>query len=88
MKGKKGRNSIMRDGGYITAREAASLVGVNPTTIYRLIQNDDLVGVKMGRLQYVKVQSLADLYSDVPPILDRIKSSFPLSDQKEHSEWT
>jgi excisionase family DNA binding protein len=63
---------IMRRDGYLTMAEAADRVGCSPTTIYRLVRDGHVKGLRVGRFWFVEQAELARHYSDVPAIRKRV----------------
>jgi len=45
--------------GYMTAREAADLIGRHVTSVYRMVQAGTVDGLHIGRSWYVQRDSLA-----------------------------
>lgn len=66
---------IMHEAGRLSVSEAATLVGVQPPAIHKLIASGKLDSEKGGpRNVYVHVTSLLLLYSESETLVRRIKS--------------
>lgn len=67
------RDELMLKSGFIPANRAAELSGVTVQTIHRMVKTKRVEGEQVaGRSWYVKVESLAHVYGNVPNIRDAI----------------
>lgn len=62
----------MRGRGYVTPREAASLVMSPLTAIYRLAREDKITTQRLGQFWFVELSSLKRHYHDAPLVQERI----------------
>lgn len=56
----KGQVEIMHEAGFVTAAEAASLIGAKHVgTIHRMVKREELTGERVGTHWYIQAASLA-----------------------------
>ena len=49
---------ISKPDGYVTAKYVAAKLGKNVSTIYRWLDSGQITGMRVGKLRYVKIESL------------------------------
>lgn len=66
---------LMKHEGFIRTSVAAKACGVNPSTVYRWIQNGKIVGSQVGRGWFVQVDDLLKMFDAAPGIQKRIRDA-------------
>lgn len=67
---------LMKAEGYLPASEAARVVGVNPTTIYRWVERGLLrAKVLSKRNRFVSVEDLIALHEELPSVQQAIRKA-------------
>lgn len=64
---------IMLQDGFITTAVAAEAMGVNVSTVYRWVKTGQIVGTRVGRSWYVRVEDLVEKHTSSPTIQQRLK---------------
>lgn len=64
---------IMLQDGFITTAVAAEAMGVNVSTVYRWVKTGQIVGTRVGRSWYVRVEDLVDKHASSPTIQQRLR---------------
>lgn len=64
---------IMLQDGFITTAIAAEAMGVNVSTVYRWVKTGQIVGTRVGRSWYVRVEDLVEKHASSPTIQQRLR---------------
>jgi len=65
--------AIMLQDGFITTAIAAEAMGVNVSTVYRWVKTGQIVGTRVGRSWYVRVEDLVEKHASSPTIQQRLR---------------
>ena len=65
--------AIMLQDGFITTAVAADAMGVNVSTVYRWVKTGQIVGTRVGRSWYVRVEDLVEKHASSPTIQQRLR---------------
>lgn len=66
------QDELMKQDGYIRCTLAAELAGVHVTTIYGLVDNEEVKGATLGSKRYVHQKQIAEYYKESPTIHKRL----------------
>ncbi len=65
--------AIMLQDGFITTAVAADAMGINVSTVYRWVKTGQIVGTRVGRSWYVRVEDLVEKHASSPTIQQRLR---------------
>jgi hypothetical protein len=71
-------NPAMIEAGYRPISEVADVTGRHRTTIFRMVQNEELEAMRDGQALYVSVESLITYYTEQsnPVMVKAIRKAF------------
>lgn len=81
--------AIMLQDGFITTATAAEAMGVNVSTVYRWVKTGQIVGTRVGRSWYVRVEDLVEKHASSPTIQQRLRELLhtePLEEKETNEE--
>ncbi len=82
------QRAILLQDGYITTADAAEAMGVNVSTVYRWVKTGQIVGTRVGRSWYVRIEDLIKKHASSPTIQQRLRElkSSIIDDDTDNSE--